>query len=537
MNFKTRNRLILAVTIVAIAILSFSLGRSSSSDEHNKLPAIEVSGEINECQDDPTDEPLEEASQPEPLVKMITIGRGDSIYNILTANGIASQQAYKIIKAAKQTFDLARILPGHELSLVYSPDGQILEQIIYEISYLDSLIVSLNGEEISSTKKQIERVLSSSYAGKFQTVKTTVNKGDNVYEILSKMGIDDYQSDLIYRASKKVFNLSGIAPGHQLSALITVEKPIRASKITYEIDGLTFLEITAENGNFVAAKKTLDVEIRHERAEGVINSSLYQSGIEAGLAPSIVMELTDIFAWDINFFTDIQPGDRYTLVYEKFFVEDKFKGYGRILAAQFINQGEDHTAIYYNNGKGTRGYYGADGKPIQKLFLKAPLNYRRISSRFTYNRVHPVYKTSKPHLGVDYAAPQGTPVVALGDGQVIHKGWNGGFGECVKIKHQAGYVSYYGHLSGYARGVRNGSRVEQGQVIAYVGSTGVSTGPHLDFRVKHNGKFVNPLRLKAVAGDPLRGEDLVSFKELASKRLAMLDDRSLNIASLSINNG
>jgi len=242
------------------------------------------------------------------------------------------------------------------------------------------------------------------------------------------------------------------------------------------------------------------------------------------------MDLTDIFAWDINFFTDIRDGDTYTVLYEKYYVGDTFKGYGRVIAARFINQGQKHVAVYFNDGNGTRGYYDEKGKPIQKLFLKAPLNYRRISSGFTYHRMHPVFHKVRPHLGVDYAAPTGTPVVALGDGKIIFKGWSNGFGESIRIKHRNGYISYYGHFSRYARGMKKEKKVDQGQVVGYVGMTGVATGPHLDFRIKYNGKFINPLKLKSVTGPPLKGANLASFKENSTKNLAMLDDPSLNIA-------
>ncbi|HOO45370.1 MAG TPA: M23 family metallopeptidase, partial [Deltaproteobacteria bacterium] len=189
--------------------------------------------------------------------------------------------------------------------------------------------------------------------------------------------------------------------------------------------------------------------------------------------------------------------------------------------------------VYFDNHKGVSGYYDAQGKPIQKLFLKALLNYRRISSGFSYNRMHPVYHKMRPHLGVDYAAPTGTPIVALGDGKVVYKGWSNGFGESLRIQHRNGYITYYGHLSRYAKGMSKGKQVKQGQVIGYVGATGVATGPHLDFRVKSGGSFINPLKLKSVTGPALKGNELNEFKEKAAGSLVMLDDPSLNNGSIS----
>ncbi len=469
--------------------------------------------------------------QAEPIRKTSTVDKGDTFYNILQENGIAQRQAYDILFAAKDIFDLSKMLPGHELVLVFSPQDQSLVELDYEISDLNRLAVSVNGDDIQVQMIQVERILQSSYSGVVKQIDYTVNKGDNLYDILQGCGVGDYQIDLAVKSVKKVYNLSGIVPGNTLSIWVTEESPVRLARLTYEIDGLNYLELVPEDGTFKAQKHTLDVEVRYERAEGSITSSLYESAVQVGLSPEVVMALSDIFAWDINFFTEIRQGDTYTVLYEKYYVQDKFKGYGRVMAARFMNQGEEHVAVYFDDGEGSRGYYDDQGKPIQKLFLKAPLNYRRISSGFTHSRMHPVYHVRRPHLGVDYAAPTGTPVVALGNGKVIFKGWSNGFGKSIQINHRAGYVSYYGHLSRYAKGIDQGRQVEQGQVIGYVGQTGVATGPHLDFRVRYNGTFINPLKLKSVTGPALKGAALAGFKEVAPKNLAMLDDPSLNIAA------
>ncbi len=466
----------------------------------------------------------------EPIRKVSTINKGDSFYKILQENGIAQRQAHDILMAAKDIFDLSKVLPGHELVLVFSADNQNLIELDYEISDHYRLNVSLDEEEIRAQKIQIERILQSTYDGALEQLDFTIKKGDNLYDILHNSGIGDYQIDLIVKSVKKVYNLSDIVPGNSMSIWVTQETPVKLARLTYEIDSLSFLEVKPDNGSFKANKHTLEVEVRYERAEGSIASSLYESAIQAGLSPEVVMDLTDIFAWDINFFVDIRDGDTYTVLYEKYYVGDTFKGYGRVIAARFMNQGEEHVAIYYEDGSGIRGYYDDQGKPIQKLFLKAPLNYRRISSGFSYNRIHPISRKARPHLGVDYAAPTGTPVVSLGDGKIISIGWSNGFGKSIQVKHRNGYVSYYGHLSRYAKGMKKNKQVDQGQVIGYVGMTGVATGPHLDFRVRYNGKFINPLKLKSVTGPPLKGTALSEFKGIATKRLSMLVDPALNIA-------
>ncbi len=465
----------------------------------------------------------------EPIKRTFTIDKGDSIYGILSENGIPEEDIYEIIKATKGVFDISRILPGHEIDLIFAPVGGQLISLKYEISEFSRLIVTIMKDGIDVKQEDVDLILPSTYSGTLRKVDVIVKKGDSIYDILHALNISPYQIDIISRCAKKTFNLSGIKPDHALNIWITDTSPTRVGRLTYQIDDLTKLVIVPEDGKFKAEKHTIDMDVKYERAQGKIESSLYESGIQAGLAPEVVMELTDIFAWDINFFTDIRSGDEYTVLYEKYYIEDKFKGYGRVIAARFINQGRQHIAIYYNNGSGIKGYYNKDGRPIRKLFLKAPLNYRRISSGFSYHRMHPVYHVVRPHLGVDYSAPTGTPVVALGDGKVIYKGWCNGFGNQIRIKHRGRYYTYYGHLSRFARGMHVGKHVSQGQVIGYVGITGVATGPHLDFRVKHKNGFINPLRLKPVTGPALKGEALAEFKNISSKRFAMLDDYRFTI--------
>lgn len=472
-----------------------------------------------------------EEKEPEnkkPIIKDFTVNTGDSCLGIFKNNGISNSLSYKIIQASKGVFDLSRIQPGHVMTLVFSPENQELTRVAYEISYLSRLVIDLDGDTIHAARQSIERVLPDTYAGQLDRVDITIEKGDSVYGILHRLGIGDYQIDLVFDAAKKVFDLSRIVPGHELSVWITQDGFPRIGRLSYEIDGLHFLEIEPEDSRFQAYRHSLKVDIRYERSQGAIENSLYESGINAGLSTEVVMELTDVFAWDINFFTDIRSGDTYTVVYEKYYVRDEFKGDGRVIAASFVNQGTPHIAIYFNDHKGGKGYYDKNGKPIRKLFLKAPLRYRRISSGFSYHRMHPVFHVVKPHLGVDYAASTGTPVVALGDGKIVLKRWGKGYGRHIRIKHRAGYYTYYGHFSRYARGMEVGKWVKQGDVIGYVGQSGVATGPHLDFRVKKDGRFINPLKLKSVAGPRLHGSALDAFKKVAARRISMLDNTDLN---------
>ena len=232
----------------------------------------------------------------------------------------------------------------------------------------------------------------------------------------------------------------------------------------------------------------------------------------AGGDQNITMELSEIYAWTVDFF-GIQPGDTFKVVYENRYIKDECIGMGRILASYLKNSGEGHYAYYFEqNNKGE--YFDENGDNLRKAFLKAPLNYKRISSTFSNARKHPVTKVVRPHHGVDYAAPTGTPVVTVADGTVIEKGWDKkGGGNYVKVKHNNTYTTTYMHLNGFAKGIQKGSKVKQGQLIGYVGSTGMSTGPHLDFRLNKNGKYINPLTFESPSANPVSGENKVAFEE------------------------
>jgi murein DD-endopeptidase MepM/ murein hydrolase activator NlpD len=230
----------------------------------------------------------------------------------------------------------------------------------------------------------------------------------------------------------------------------------------------------------------------------------------------LALQLSDIFAWDIDFSTDLRNGDTFKIVVEGFYLDGEFKKYGDILSAEFFNNGEVYRAYRFEYNGGA-DYYDADGKSLRRSFLKAPLNFRRISSGFSKRRLHPILKIFRPHLGVDYAAPTGTPVSTVGDGTVIFAGYKGQNGKIVAIKHVNGYRTYYGHLSKIQRGIRRGTKVKQGQVIGYVGATGLATGPHLDYRIKVNNRFVNPLMLKLPRGRSVPRKLMAKFKNFKNE--------------------
>jgi murein DD-endopeptidase MepM/ murein hydrolase activator NlpD len=467
---------------------------------------------------------------PEAVNKVVlTVARGDTFAGILRENGISESQVLDIMEHAKGAFDLSGITAGNELTLIFNKDNQALLGLEYEIADLSRLIVSIEGDTIEVRTQQIDRIVKSApRADTLRQVELQVRQGDNIFSLLKACGIGFAQIHSLFTSTRREYNLADITPGHPLKIWVTGASPRSLERLTYDIDPVTYIEVVPKDGIFQAKTHTRTMEVVNERAQGTITDSLYESAVKSGLSPEIVMSLTDIFGWDINFFTEIRDGDTFTVLYEKYYVQDNFKGYGRILAARFVVHGEEHLAVYYDNGKGMHGYYDEHGKPIRKLFLKAPLNYRRISSFFSYHRIHPVFHVQKPHLGVDYAAPSGTPVVALGEGRISACGWSGGFGKAITICHPGGYITHYGHLCRFAKGITTGKHVSQGDVIGYVGMTGIATGPHLDFRVQLRARFVNPLRLEPVNGPALHGSLLARFKQQSLKELTLLDDRSLD---------
>ncbi|MCQ2342635.1 MAG: M23 family metallopeptidase [Paludibacteraceae bacterium] len=247
-----------------------------------------------------------------------------------------------------------------------------------------------------------------------------------------------------------------------------------------------------------------------QQASAVIESSLWNAMVGNNLPIDLALELSEIYAWTIDFF-GLQKGDSIRVYYDEHQIEGEVIGIGRIYAANFYHAGKWQEAFYFNHT-----YYDGDGKSLKKAFLKAPLNYKRISSRFTYARKHPIFKTVRPHTGVDYAAPMGTPVVSIGDGVVVEKGYKGGGGNTVKIKHNSTYTTAYLHLSKYGKDIAVGKHVMQGQVIGYVGSTGNSTGPHLDFRIWKNGSPIDPLKLVSPPTEPVPNNMRAEFDSIVT---------------------
>ena len=283
-------------------------------------------------------------------------------------------------------------------------------------------------------------------------------------------------------------------------------------RFEYEVDTSTMLIVTKDKeGNFEARLEPIQYEMALNKVNGTIQSSMFNAMTDQGETAALAVRLAEIFAWEINFIRDIQPEDSFSLLVEKRYRDGDFAGYGKILAAEFTNKGKLFEAYVHVDDKGKDQYYDAGGESLKRAFLKAPLSFTRISSRFSMNRKHPILGYSRPHPAVDYAAPTGTPVMTVGDGTVSFVGRGKGAGNYITIQHPNNYETSYLHLSRFAKGLKKGQKVSQGEVIGYVGSTGYSTGPHLDFRMKQNGNWVNPETALTPRAAPLDKSEKEAF--------------------------
>ena len=347
----------------------------------------------------------------------------------------------------------------------------------------------------------------------------TVEKGDTVGKILEKnseQGIQPY-----IHAAKQIFSPRSFRAG-QPYMIVTDSFSGRLKRFEYEIDASRRLVVEGLE-NPVARLEAIEYAVTLDVVEAVINDNMFQAVADVGENPQLALRLADLFGAEINFIRDLQQGDSFAVLMERRQREGNLAGYGRILAARFVNRGKVFEAFLFRDAGQRPQHYNRKGENLRKTLLQAPLAFTRVTSRFSMNRLHPILGVRRAHQGVDYGAPTGTPVKAVGDGVVTGKGWAGGYGNQVVLKHSAGLESLYSHLSGYARGVSVGSRVRQGQVIGFVGSTGLASGPHLDFRLRQNGRFINPLRAINPRGEPVSAKNRETFEKIAAEELALLN--------------
>ena len=392
--------------------------------------------------------------------------------------------------------------------------------VVYLFTFTSSDTLGETEEIIEEQPVHIPKMLYGVNVDSLEVVTEKIKRNEFLADILLKYNVDYPTIDKIARETRDVFDVRKIRYGNRYSVLMTMDSLPQTRYFVYEISPVDYV-IYDLRDSITAVRGAKEVVVALDTATGVIKSSLWNAMIDYDTDPNLANELSEIYAWTIDFF-GIQRGDSYKVVYENQYVDGKRIGIGKILASTFNHYGEDHHAVWYVQDS-AGDYFDENANSLRRTFLKAPLRFRRISSGFSYSRMHPILKYRRPHLGVDYAADRGTPVMAVGDGVVVFAKWdNGGGGRAVKIKHNGTYTTLYMHLSKYGEGIKAGTKVKQGQVIGYVGSSGLSTGAHLDFRFYRNGKPVDPLKVESPPAKPVDSTNLEQFDTELKKWLEVL---------------
>lgn len=340
-----------------------------------------------------------------------------------------------------------------------------------------------------------------------ETIKD-VKRNETLSDILNSYNLGNFSSENVISKAREVFNVRSIRTGRPYYTYVSSDSLSVLRYLVYQKDNINFVVFDLAD-SIEVYENTKEVNIRENFFSAEINHSLYASLSDNGASIELAIKLSQIFAWQVDFYA-IQKGDQFKVIYEEKLVDDKIIGTGNILGAYFFHKGTEYYAIPLEQD-GEHQYFDVEGNSLRKAFLKAPLEFSRISSRYSKNRFHPVLKRNKPHLGTDYAAPHGTPIRTVGDGTVVEAGYTGGNGNYIKVKHNSTYTTQYLHMSRFAKGIRRGVSVKQGQIIGYVGSTGLATGPHLCYRFWKNGVQVDPYKEKNPPSYPVKKELISEF--------------------------
>ena len=407
---------------------------------------------------------------------------------------------------------------------------------LYNLTKIKKSEEPISGIAMQEAEKQSEQtnVTTPKITQLLQMYQKTIKKqdafqnGDTLSRLLARNGVSAGEIAAISIEARNVTSLKKI----KLGAAVDLT-------FDFETNQLIELELKLDLGEILGLEKKKDgwsasiIEIPgtvgEEKRNGTISSSLWAAAQDASVPSSTILDLADLFGWQIDFATDLREGDQFSIIFEMVKYPSGEERPGEITAAVFENQGKEFSGFRFKSADGKQDYYDAEGNSMRRTFLKSPLRYRTISSYFSHRRFHPILKIYRPHLGVDYAAPSGTPVSTLGDGTIIFCGRKGGYGNYVEIKHGDAYKTCYGHLKGFGKGIKRGVKVCQGQVIGYVGATGLATGPHLDFRVKYRDQFINPLTMKSPASEPLESKYMEDFAILKNNYLQKLAHEEIKI--------
>lgn len=363
---------------------------------------------------------------------------------------------------------------------------------------------------------------------KFSVVRGQIERGKTLAAALSRVISDREIHDLVETA-RPGYDLKDVRPGQPFRVSLGEDGKLRT--FAYAIDELRTLRVSKRVDGLHSDIASRQYEVRVGTAAGAIQSSLFETIDAIGEKDELAMELSEIFAWDIDFNTAIKRGDTFRVAVETLYLDGELRRYGKVLSAEFVNSGRTLRAVRFEGQDGTAAYYEPSGEPLKKAFLKSPLRFTRVSSRFSSGRFHPVLQVTRAHNGTDLAAGYGAPVRAIGHGTVTAAGYQGGYGNLVSVRHANGYTSYYGHLSKIL--VKPGQRVSQSDLVGLVGATGLATGPHLHYGIMRNGAWADPMRIQSPPAEPLRAEDRPAFLALASKSLALLPPPPFTLRSAS----
>ena len=351
------------------------------------------------------------------------------------------------------------------------------------------------------------------------TIEVVVGRNDTLDAIFRRMALNPADLAAIRNLPGIRQSLDFLKPGDAIK-LTHADRELK--ELSRKVSETQTLDVVRGDSGFAAKVLDNPVQTRIRTAQATIDSSVFEAAEAAEMSDSMALKLAKIFAWDIDFVLDIREGDQFTAVYEQIYQDGTYRHDGEILAAEFVNNGKVYRAVRFVNDDGSVGYYAPDGKPMRKAFLRAPVEFSRVSSGFNPHRLHPILNLIRGHMGTDYAAPIGTPVHAAGDGRVSFKGERGGYGNALVLSHSDNVATLYGHMSRFAGNIRVGSHVQQGEIIGYVGMSGLATGPHLHYEYLMNGVHKNPQTVRLPGAEPLQAESLIKFRAVSAPLLASL---------------
>lgn len=453
--------------------------------------------------------------------------------HLLAASGLAALLSLALLVfpsrevEAKKTFlDLKLESSGQ---IIAEPDTTAQSPAESPFTYASDMQTS---EQASSDEDKPEDQTGEPVAETDPLAKSVVvANGDTLSTVFAKVGLSPAVMHAVLASSPDAKQLSRLKIGQTLEFQLTEQGEL--ASLRSKLNSLETLALEQTPKGYVFKKEQVKPEVSTVYARGEIDSSLFLAAKRAGLSHNLTMDLANVFGYDIDFALDIRKGDSFEVIYEEKTVEGQRVGTGNILAARFTNRGKTYSAVRYTSKDGTTSYYNADGTSMRKAFIRTPVDFARISSRFSNGRKHPILNKIRAHKGVDYAAPHGTPIKSAGDGKVLLAGRKGGYGNTVIIQHGQRYRTLYAHMQGFAKGVRNGSTVKQGQIIGYIGTTGLSTGPHLHYEFQVDGVHVDPLGLKLPMADPIAKSEMPRFMQQSQPLMARMDEERATMLALN----